>query len=222
LLFQDVKSIQKIAVLLNGRLRTPKIEALHRLIDWLNARRERIDELKLSKLGLDNSPLESNPWLTGFIESDGNFYCGFDLNPEGIAKIVKCYMRISQKRLYKLNSDLPEDKNSNLKIMKKIQEFLKVKNVNEIKRSKESYLELAFEVRTTKKESCGILIDYLTTYPLFSSKYQDFLDWEKAHQIRLSKSYKSIEGTSKLIALKNSMNTKRTRRSRDSLNRFYC
>jgi hypothetical protein len=33
LLFQDVVSIQKIAVLLNGRMRTPKIEALHRLID---------------------------------------------------------------------------------------------------------------------------------------------------------------------------------------------
>jgi LAGLIDADG DNA endonuclease family protein len=33
LLFQDVNSIQKIAVLLNGKMRTPKIEALHRLID---------------------------------------------------------------------------------------------------------------------------------------------------------------------------------------------
>jgi hypothetical protein len=33
LLFQDVVSIRNIAVLLNGRMRTPKIEALHRLID---------------------------------------------------------------------------------------------------------------------------------------------------------------------------------------------
>ena len=33
LLFQDLKSIQNIAVLLNGNMRTPKIEALHRLID---------------------------------------------------------------------------------------------------------------------------------------------------------------------------------------------
>jgi len=32
LLFQDLNSIQKIAVLLNGKMRTPKIEALHRLI----------------------------------------------------------------------------------------------------------------------------------------------------------------------------------------------
>jgi hypothetical protein len=33
LLFQDVNSLQKFAVLLNGKFRTPKIEALHRLID---------------------------------------------------------------------------------------------------------------------------------------------------------------------------------------------
>lgn len=72
LLFQDLNSIQKIAVLLNGRMRTPKIEALHRLIDWLNARLE--DKTKISKLGLDNSYLGNNPWLTGFIEADGNFF----------------------------------------------------------------------------------------------------------------------------------------------------
>ena len=33
LLFQDVSSIQKIAVLLQGNMRTPKIEALFRLVD---------------------------------------------------------------------------------------------------------------------------------------------------------------------------------------------
>lgn len=198
LLFQDVKSIQKIAVLLNGFMRTPKIEALHRLIDWLNAR----SNVKLPKLGLDNSSLGSNPWLSGFIESYGNFYCIFDLNPKGIAQVVKCYMRISQKRIYKLNSGIPEDKNSNLDIMDKIKEFLDVKNINNIKRIKENYVELGYEVRTTKKASCDLLINYLTTYPLFSSKLQDFLDWEKAHKIRISKSYKTIEGTSQLISLK--------------------
>jgi hypothetical protein len=33
LLFQDLNSLQRIAVLLNGKMRTPKIEALFRLID---------------------------------------------------------------------------------------------------------------------------------------------------------------------------------------------
>lgn len=81
LLFQDVNSIQKIVVLLNGKMRTPKIEALHRLIDWLNSRSDLKVE-NILKLGLDNSHLNSNPWLSGFIEADGNFYCSFKLNEE--------------------------------------------------------------------------------------------------------------------------------------------
>lgn len=220
LLFQDLNSIQKIAVLLNGKMRTPKIEALHRLIDWLNARSG--ENLKMSKLGLDHSSLGNNPWLTGFIEADGNFFCGFGLNSEGIAEVVKSYMRISQKQMYKITSDIPKENNSNFQIMEKIREFLDVKNVNEIKRIKDKYIELSYEVRTTKKTSCDILIDYLSTYPLFSSKHQDFLDWREFHHIRLSKEYKTMEGTSKLISLKNSMNTKRTQFNWDSLNSFYC
>jgi len=201
-------------------MRTPKIEALHRLIDWLNARLD--EKLKISKLGLDHSSLGDNPWLTGFIEADGNFYCGFDLNSEGIAEIVKSYMRVSQKQMYKITSDIPKENNSNLQIMEKIREFLDVKNVNEIKRTKKDYVELSYEVRTTKKTSCDLLINYLLEYPLFSSKHQDFLDWREFHRIRLSREYKTMEGTSKLISLKNSMNTKRTQFNWDSLNSFYC
>jgi hypothetical protein len=39
-------------------MRTPKIEALNRMIDWLNARST---SSKLIKLGLDMSPLGNNP-----------------------------------------------------------------------------------------------------------------------------------------------------------------
>lgn len=201
-------------------MRTPKIEALHRLIDWLNARLD--EKSKISKLGLDCSPLGNNPWLTGFIEADGNFYCSFDLNSEGIAEIVKSYMRVSQKQMYKITSDISKENNSNFQIMEKIREFLDVKNVSEIKRTKKDYIELSYEVRTTKKTSCDLLINYLSAYPLFSSKHQDFLDWQEFHRIRLSREYKTIEGTSKLIFLKNSMNTKRTQFNWDSLNSFYC
>ena len=75
--------------------------------------------------------------------------------------------------------------------------------------------------KLVKKESCDLLINYLSIYPLFSSKYQDYLDWQKVHEIRKAKSYTSIEGTSKLILLKNSMNTKRIQFNWDSLNKFY-
>lgn len=222
LLFQDLNSVRKIAVLLNGRMRTPKIEALHRLIDWLNAKDALVQKSKISKLGLDSSSLGDNPWLAGFLEADGNFYCGFELNSEGIAKVVKSYMRVTQKQLYKANSQIPTEINSNLLIMEKIREFLDVKAVSEIKRVKKDYTELSYEVRTTKISSFNLLINYLSRYPLFSSKQLDFLVSCEIHRIRLSKQYKTSEGTSKLICLKNSMNTKRTQFNWDSLNSFYC
>jgi hypothetical protein len=66
LLFQDVTSLEKIAVLLNGKMRTPKIEALHRMIDWLNAKSTSSKlslnkSSRLIKLGLDTSSLGDNP-----------------------------------------------------------------------------------------------------------------------------------------------------------------
>lgn len=212
-MFQDLKSIQNIAIILQGKMRTPKVEALNRLTNWINARLD--ENTKIPKLGLDNSSIGDNPWLAGFIEADGNFFCGFDLNSKGIAITVKNYMRISQKQLYRLDAGTSMDKsinknNSNFYIMEKIKDFLDIKNVNEIKRVKKDYIELSYEIRTSRKSSCDILINYLSAYPLFSSKHQDYLDWCKFYRLRLSKKFKNIEGTSKLIYLKNSMNTKRT------------
>jgi hypothetical protein len=79
---------------------------------------------------------------------------------------------------------------------------LRLASPTKIKRIKENYVELSFEVRTTKKASCAILMNYLSKYPLFSSKHQDFLSWRDLHKIRMSKEYKTIEGTRKLIYLK--------------------
>lgn len=114
-------------------------------------------------------------------------------------------MRLYQKQSYSSSTTI-----SNFYIMDKIREFLDVKNVTEIQINKRNYIELAYKVRTTKKLACDILINYLTNFPLFSFKHLDFLDWSEVHHIRISKNYISLDGTSKLIYLKNSMNTKIT------------
>ena len=238
LLFQNVTSLKKIAVLINGKMRTPKIEALHIMIDWLNARlttsklqsndtmfhKQPLFLTKLVAKPKNTCPLRDNPWLAGFIEADGNFYGSFNINSQGIAEEIRHYMRISQKTVYSKNSNLLNGNNSNIHIMENIREFLDVKSVNVIKRTKYKYVELAYEVRTSKKSSSEKLIAYLLRsikYPLFSSKHQDFLSWSEIHKIRLSKSYKTLDGTTKLILLKNSMNTLRTQYNWDYLNRFY-
>jgi hypothetical protein len=119
-------------------------------------------------------------------------------------------MRISQKRLYSTDSNKLIDNNSNLLIMEKIRDFLDIKKVTEIKRIKENYIELSYEIRTSKKTSCEIITNYLSIYPLFSSKYQDYLSWCEFNKIRLSRKYRTIEGTLNLKSIKNSMNTLRT------------
>lgn len=121
------------------------------MINWLNAKsissKPQSDKTKfLTKLELDTSGLGDNPWFTGFIEADGNFYSIFSFNSQGIAEEIRHYMRISQKAVYGKNSGLLyawAEKNSNKHIMEKIREFLDVKSVNEIKRTSPSwpYLE---------------------------------------------------------------------------------
>jgi hypothetical protein len=50
------QEVSKIINLINGRMRTPKIEALHRAIAWINEK----DNSFIPILGLDKSALDSN------------------------------------------------------------------------------------------------------------------------------------------------------------------
>lgn len=71
LTFNSKESIFLIMSLINGKMRTPKIHALYRLIDWIN--NQQSEDSFIPKLLLNSEPLGSNPWLAGFIEGDGSF-----------------------------------------------------------------------------------------------------------------------------------------------------
>lgn len=60
-------SLLQLINLINGYFRTPKIEALHIIITWFNATRSPSDSISL--LGLDNSSLSSNSWLSGLLDA---------------------------------------------------------------------------------------------------------------------------------------------------------
>lgn len=87
--------------MVNGKFRTPKIEALHRLITWLN-NNGKFELLELK--GRDNSDLFTNSWLAGFSDCDSKkfFFITFNLN-ESIAKNILLIFRISQKQDYQRN-----------------------------------------------------------------------------------------------------------------------
>jgi LAGLIDADG endonuclease len=99
-------------------------------------------------------------------------------------------MRLSQRQNYNIkNSTIDINNNQNVNnyqklgknsyyyLMEKIRIFLNVNNLRIIKRiRKDNFIELGYEIRTSKRESKNILINYLNNYSLYSNKYLDYLD----------------------------------------------
>ena len=70
LFFKVKSSILRIINLINGKMRTPKIEALRKLIYWSNNKWS----LNIPLLGINITPLQNNAWLPGLLGADGNLY----------------------------------------------------------------------------------------------------------------------------------------------------
>jgi len=197
--FSAFHSLKIIINLVNGKFRTPKINQLYRLIDWLNKKHS----LNINKLPLDDSNLLSNYWLSGFIDADGSFYIRYSV------KQIICKFALEQRMLY------PKTQESYEKIITKICETLKVKiAIRKRSDNKNNY----YIIRVENQNSIKLLIKYLNDYPLLSSKYLDFLDWNIAFNQIISKHHFTDEGKLIIYSAKNRMNDKRTYFNWDHLN----
>ena len=108
---QNTEDVIKIINIINCFIRTPKIEALHRAINWFNT----YDNFQLECLNLDNSPINSNAWLAGFTDGDGNFSINLiDRKKKGIitSKRVQTFFRIELRQDY--HRDVPTYLGSNI------------------------------------------------------------------------------------------------------------
>ena len=201
-------------------MRTPKQEALCRVIDWINDYIKNNKESKLpgtqkilssiyplKKEALDNSAIDSNAWLTGFIDSDGNFSINLNKrNKKHLDKVVN-YMRLEVRQTYHRTngnetqlctnkSSLLDNSNSSYYfIMSKIAMYLDV-NLNSRNRLKDNKFYSSFIITATSQKSLDILIKYLTKYPLLSSKYLDFLDWSEVIDFIKKKGNNNVPGGS--------------------------
>ena len=63
--FKSKDSVFKVITLINGKMITPKVEALHRLINWFNLKYN----TNIIALTLDNTNLQDNNWLAGFLDA---------------------------------------------------------------------------------------------------------------------------------------------------------
>ena len=205
LTINNYEGLLLVATLLNGNMRTPKIKALHNLIDWLNFK---FDNLNMINKPLDTSPLDSNAWLSGFIEADGHF----SVRTTTTSKYprVECKFELSQ-------SQKDHKLENKLSFMNNLAEFLltSVKSIREDKPKPE------YRVRTTSLRGNLVLENYLNRFPLFGSKYLDYKDWVKILNYFKQGQFKHSHNIDKIIEIKSCMNDKRTVFIWDHLQNFY-
>ena len=194
-----------ITSLINGNMRTPKIYALYKLIDWLNLN---FEEINIPKKALNNSPLASNAWLSGFIDADGHF----SVRTTTTSKYpkVECKFELSQRQI-------DHNSRSNLTFLDILALFL----LTSVKAVRVNKPKPEYRVRTTSLNGNLVLEKYLDTFPLFGSKHLDYKDWVKVLDYFKAGQFKHKENIEKIILIKSCMNEKRTVFIWDHLNKFY-
>ena len=65
-------------------------------------------------------------------------------------------------------------------------------------------------ISASSNKSRLLIVDYFKNYPLFSSKYLNYLDWFSCHNLIISGNHLSQEGFTQALILKQGMNNKRT------------
>ena len=174
-----------------------KIHQLYSLIDWLNKNHN----TNIEKLPLNKDNLQDSSWFSGFVDAKGSFHIRIkkkEIKEQGnvLKKIwVTCRLRIEQKMFD------PISNNSYESIFKEIATFLALP----LKINKNQY----FIITVTNKESLKIVKDYLNSYPMFSSKYLDYKDWEIVVNLILSQIHYKEENSNLIEKLKNGMNNNR-------------
>jgi len=186
---QDIVSLFTILNIINEYMRTPKCEAKNRAIEWLNlyiekninnpkAQPKTLNILKqihpLLAKPIDNSPIESNSWLSGFSDADGNFSINIHKRSDKNSTRVQLYYRLEIKQNYHI-TESDGKKASFFPLMSQIGMYLGV-TVHSRSRSVKDKNFHSFTVISQNKISNLKILDYFSKYPLLSSKYLDFKD----------------------------------------------
>ena len=92
------QGLLKVVYLVNGKFRSNKIERLHKLIDYLNDRKENIKAFPK-----DTSSVLINHWLAGFLDADGYFQVRIRNRDLKLPYEVRLHLKVDQKTKDVLN-----------------------------------------------------------------------------------------------------------------------
>ena len=195
------KEVLMIINLINGHMRTPKIEALHKAIHWINEK----DNSFIPYLGIDTSSLDSNSWLAGFTDADGHFSIAVYDRKKGTS--VQTFFRIEVKQNYSRDVSVDPGGASYFSIMTKIAEFFTV-NLYTRTRYVDDKVYYAFIIISHNWRSHDIVRNYFNHFPLYSSKYLAYKDWCRIQDLHKGISL-SKEGLKEIKAIKKQFKSKR-------------
>ena len=204
LTINSYEGILLVISLINGKMITPKIYSLNALIDFLNENKGTCIE----KYSVSTEPLNSNPWLSGFIEADASFQIRTTLS--GKYPKVECKLEISQRRQDHKGYD-------NLDFLTYIAEFLET----EVKKIRSDAQKPEYRVRTTNLKGNIIAKNYLLQFPLFGTKHLDSLDWMEVVDMFDRKEHNTDKGKEKIVKIKSGMNNFRSDFTWNQLQNFY-
>ncbi len=195
------EEVLKIINLINGNMRTPKIEALHRAISWINEK----DNTTISCLGLDLSPLDSNSWLAGFTDGKAGNKGGFSLHMLKRKHNIRFMseFKLTIKFVFINNETNKQIGNAYFSIISKISEYL---NTNFITRVKHlNNLEFLFLIIARSPQSLEKVSNYYKNFSLLSNKAFQFMVWEEARLMILDK---KDQNNSKLMDIRRKLSIK--------------
>lgn len=158
---------------INGFFRTPKIHDFSKLIDFIKSQDPSIS---FEVLPLDESPIGSNAWLSGFFDADGNLTLNISERKNG-RKRVQILFRI-------------EVKSTLAPICNIIAKFLNLGIYHRVREGKYHSILIC----TTSVNANAKVVDYFEKFPLFSSKYLNYLSWKKIHEMQEKKLHLTPKG----------------------------
>lgn len=171
-------SLLNIVSLINGKFRTPKIEKLGKLIEYININWCSEEKECLILKPLDNSDLEDNSWLAGFSEGDGSFNVNITWPDETKRKYgqLRLTFEIVQTRLDEILFRKYEN------IMSKIAIFCGSKlEKRKVTRFDRLGYQEGWRARVVNRKGMTNLVHYFDKYPLFGSKYFSYRDWRTVY-----------------------------------------
>ena len=177
---QNIADVIKIINIINGYMRTPKIEALHRAINWFNESYN----YNIDCLGLDLSPIDSNAWLAGFTASNSSFIIS--------APNIKYTRILNYKLLVNFvipNTEIEEWYSSvYFLLFSKISEYLNTSFISKTKHS--NNIKYTFIVFAYLPQSQERLVKYFSEFPLLGKISKDYEHWCE----NLSNKYNKVGG----------------------------